>query len=419
MPHILVLGNGGREHALAWACAKSGQVSVATGNAGTADEAGVQNIALDIKDHAQIIDFCQKNAVDFVLVGPEAPLVAGIVDDLRAHNIKAWGPIAQCAQLEGSKSYAKAFMQKHNIPTASYAVFDDVQLALDYLSMQNMPIVIKADGLAAGKGVVVAQTLDDATNAVRDMLSDNKFGVAGARVVIEAFLQGEEASFICMVDGKNILPMATSQDHKRVFENDLGDNTGGMGAYSPAPIVTQAVHDKVMARIIRPVVQAMADNDTPYTGFLYAGLMIDKHGDPYVVEFNCRFGDPETQPIMMRLKTPLVDLIQAGLDGNLPSECEWDERPALGVVIASHGYPQNARTGDPIQIHTEQSENLKIFHAGTTYQDGVLVSSGGRVLCATAIADDVAQAQQIALGACDKIVLDGAHYRRDIGRRAL
>lgn len=420
--NILVLGTGGREHALAWACAKDDQVNtvfVAKGNAGTAQESKLQNIDLDMTNHQKVIEFCQNNAVAFVLVGPEAPLVAGIVDDLRHANIQVWGPTQYCAQLEGSKSFAKSFMKRHGIPTAFYEVFGDAKKAKDYVKEQGTPIVIKADGLAAGKGVVVAMTQSDAFAAIDDMLSDNKFGDAGSRVVIEQFLIGEEASFICMIDGDNILPMATSQDYKRIFEGDTGANTGGMGAYSPAPVVTQAVHDKVVSRVIRPVVDAMKANGTPYTGFLYAGLMIDDNGDPQVIEFNCRFGDPETQPIMMRLKSSLVELIQAGLAGNLPSEAKWSDQVALGIVLASRGYPESSSKGDVITGSGTTDSNIKVFHAGTKQVGDDVVTDGGRVLCITALADDIAQAQATALNTIKGISFDGMQYRRDIGWRAI
>ena len=425
--NILVIGTGGREHALAWQCAKDdrvNQVFVANGNAGTALEAKLQNVDLNVKDHAAVIDFCQTQHVAFVLVGPEAPLVAGMVDDLAKAGIKAWGPTAYCAQLEGSKAFAKDFMIAHNIPTAKYQTFSNTADAIAYVKQEGAPIVIKADGLAAGKGVIVAMSEAEAVDAINDMLSGNKFGDAGSRVVIEQFLQGEEASFICMIDGNNILPMATSQDHKRIGEGDTGLNTGGMGAYSPAPVVTQTVHDKVIERVIQPVVDAMNANGTPYTGFLYAGLMIDGNDDPYVIEFNCRFGDPETQPIMMRLKGSMVDLIQAGLDGKLPEQTEWDSRPALGVVLASKGYPETASTGDVIHglaaFDSQQQTTVKVFHAGTTVNaQGDIVTSGGRVLCVTALGDDILAAQTHALAACDHIDFEGMQYRRDIGYRAI
>lgn len=421
--NILVLGTGGREHALAWACAKDDKVNtifVATGNAGTANEPKLQNVALTVSDHSAVIDFCQKNDVAFVLVGPEAPLVAGVVDDLRAAGIKAWGPSKYCAQLEGSKAFAKEFMQKVGIPTAFYQVFTEVASAKGFVRQKGTPIVIKADGLAAGKGVVVAMNEAEAFGAIDDMLSGNKFGDAGSRVVIEEFLSGEEASFICMIDGDNILPMATSQDHKRIFEGDTGANTGGMGAYSPAPVVTDSVHAKVIERVIRPVVDAMKANGTPYTGFLYAGLMIDDKGDPYVIEFNCRFGDPETQPIMMRLESSLVELIQAGLNGKLPSAAKWSDKVALGVVLASRGYPESSSNGDVITgLDTQFGDDIKVFHAGTKADGENIVTAGGRVLCVTALSDDIKTAQESALNTIAAIDFAGKQFRRDIGWRAI
>lgn len=427
--NILVIGTGGREHALAWQCAKDSKVKtvfVANGNAGTALEQKLQNVDLNVKDHNAVIQFCQDNDIAFVLVGPEAPLVAGMVDDLANAGIKAWGPTAYCAQLEGSKAFAKDFMIKHNIPTAKYQTFSNADEAIDYVKKEGSPIVIKADGLAAGKGVIVAMSEDEAIEAINDMLSGNKFGDAGSRVVIEQFLQGEEASFICMIDGNHILPMATSQDHKRIGEGDTGLNTGGMGAYSPAPVVTQDVHDKVIKRVIQPVVDAMNDNGTPYTGFLYAGLMIDDKNDPHVIEFNCRFGDPETQPIMMRLKGSMVDLILAGLDGKLPSETEWDSRPALGVVLASKGYPTSSSNGEVIHgLPSFDSQfnhadgDVKVFHAGTKAEGEDIMTNGGRVLCVTALGEDILDAQTKALQTCSAISFDGMQYRRDIGWRAI
>lgn len=422
--NILVLGTGGREHALAWACAKDTKVNtvyVATGNAGTAIEPKLQNIDLDVTNHDAVIKFCQDNNVEFVLVGPEAPLVAGIVDDLRRAKIKAWGPTQYCAQLEGSKAFAKDFMKKVGIPTAFYEVFTEIEPAKEFVRTKGAPIVIKADGLAAGKGVIVAMSEEEAFNAIDDMLSGNKFGQAGSRVVIEEFLAGEEASFICMIDGDNILPMATSQDHKRIFEGDKGANTGGMGAYSPAPVVTADVHAKVIERVIRPVVDAMKANGTPYTGFLYAGLMINEAGDPYVIEFNCRFGDPETQPIMMRLQSSLVDLITAGLDGKLPASAEWDERVALGIVLASRGYPETSSKDDIITglLAIGSHDDLKVFHAGTKEANGQILTNGGRVLCVTALGATVAEAQARALAGCGSISFDGIQYRRDIGWHAI
>lgn len=422
--NILVLGTGGREHALAWACAKDTKVNtvyVATGNAGTAIEPKLQNIDLDVVNHDAVIKFCQDNNVEFVLVGPEAPLVEGIVDDLRRANIKAWGPTQYCAQLEGSKAFAKDFMKKVGIPTAFYEVFTEIEPAKEFVRTKGAPIVIKADGLAAGKGVIVAMSEEEAFNAIDDMLSGNKFGQAGSRVVIEEFLAGKEASFICMIDGDNILPMATSQDHKRIFEGDKGANTGGMGAYSPAPVVTADVHAKVIERVIRPVVDAMKANGTPYTGFLYAGLMINEVGDPYVIEFNCRFGDPETQPIMMRLQSSLVDLITAGLDGKLPASAEWDERVALGIVLASRGYPETSSKDDVITglLAIGSHDDLKVFHAGTKEANGQILTNGGRVLCVTALGATVAEAQARALAGCGSISFDGIQYRRDIGWHAI
>ena len=445
MMNILVIGSGGREHALAWQCAKDDNVQniyVAPGNAGTALEPKCQNVTLEdlanTNEHSAVIEFCQNNAIDMVIVGPEAPLVTGIVDACRAAGIKAWGPTAYCAQLEGSKTFAKEFMEQNNIPTAAYQGFTDAAAAKAYIDEQGAPIVIKADGLAAGKGVIVAETIEQAHEAIDDMLADNKFGDAGSRVVVEQFLQGEEASFICMVDGENILPMATSQDHKRAFEGDTGPNTGGMGAYSPAPVVTQDVHDKVMTQVIQPVVEAMKAAGHPYTGFLYAGLMIDDAGDPYVIEFNCRFGDPETQPILMRLQSSMVDLVAQGLEGKLPTEAKWDDRPALGIVVASKGYPETSSKGDVIaglpELDADNQNAVKVFHAGTAFSHAELdninpdvtthskkeiVTDGGRVLCVTALADTISGAQQAALAVTAAISFDGAHYRRDIGHHAI
>ena len=421
--NILVLGTGGREHALAWACAKDARVTtvyVAKGNAGTATEPKLKNIDLDVADHAAVIEFCGSHDIAFVVVGPEAPLVAGIVDDLKSAGIQAWGPTQYCAQLEGSKAFAKAFMQKHGIPTAFYDVFTEIEPAKAYVKQHGAPIVIKADGLAAGKGVIVAMDEAEAFAAIDDMLASNKFGDAGSRVVIEQFLSGEEASFICMIDGDNILPMATSQDHKRIFEGDTGANTGGMGAYSPAPVVTDSVHNKVIERVIRPVVDAMKDSGHPYTGFLYAGLMINEQNDPYVIEFNCRFGDPETQPIMMRLESSLVELIEAGLAGKLPATAKWSDKKALGIVLASRGYPETSSKGDIIKgLATCDSADVKVFHAGTKVADGHIVTDGGRVLCVTALADTIKQAQELALKGCEAVQFDGMQYRRDIGWRAI
>ncbi len=433
MVNILVIGSGGREHALAWQCAKDNKVQnvyVAPGNAGTAFEHKCQNVTLktatSATDHSPVIEFCKDNAIDMVIVGPEAPLVTGIVDACRDAGIPAWGPTAYCAQLEGSKTFAKEFMAANNIPTAAYQGFTDADLAKAYVDAQGAPIVIKADGLAAGKGVIVAETIEQAHAAIDDMLADNKFGDAGSRVVIEQFLQGEEASFICMVDGDNILPMATSQDHKRAFEGDSGPNTGGMGAYSPAPVVTQEIHDKVIAQVIHPVVDAMKAAGHPYTGFLYAGLMIDAAGNPFVIEFNCRFGDPETQPILMRLKSSMVDLVSQGLAGQLPAQAEWDERCALGIVVASKGYPESSSKGDAITglpaLTTDHTKSVKVFLAGAAIDPNdaqSVLTDGGRVLCVTALGDSILDAQQKALAVTAAISFDGAHYRRDIGHHAI
>lgn len=421
--NVLILGSGGREHALAWKAAqdaKVAQVFVAPGNAGTATEAKCTNVALDILNNPAIIEFAQGNAVDLIIVGPEAPLVNGVVDACRAAGLKIWGPTQYAAQLEGSKAFAKHFLKRHNIPTAFYDVFTDVAAAKAYVTQHGAPIVIKADGLAAGKGVIVAMSNDEAFEAIDDMLAGNKFGDAGSRVVIEQFLAGEEASFICMIDGNNILPMATSQDHKRIFEQDQGPNTGGMGAYSPAPVVTPDVFERVMTQVMRPTVDGMAADGHPYTGFLYAGLMIDDAGQPRVIEFNCRFGDPETQPIMMRLQSSLVDLVEAGIAGQLPAEAAWDERKALGIVLAAEGYPGDITKGDVIAGLGQSPEDTKIFHAGTALSaDGHILTNGGRVLCVTALGDTVLEAQVAALEVCGQVTFNGMQYRSDIGYRAI
>ncbi|MDO4224195.1 MAG: phosphoribosylamine--glycine ligase [Acinetobacter sp.] len=421
--NILVLGSGGREHALSWKIAQDDKVStvfVAPGNAGTATEAKCQNVALNILDNVAIVQFAQQNDVAFIVVGPEAPLVNGVVDACRAAGIKIWGPTQYAAQLEGSKAFAKDFLKKHGIPTAFYDVFTEVAPAKAFVEQHGAPIVIKADGLAAGKGVIVAMTQQEAFDAIDDMLAGNKFGDAGSRVVIEQFLAGEEASFICMIDGDNILPMATSQDHKRIFEGDQGPNTGGMGAYSPAPVVTSEVFERVMTQIMRPTVEGMKKDGHVYTGFLYAGLMIDEHGQPRVIEFNCRFGDPETQPIMVRLQSSLVDLVQAGLDGNLPAEAQWDERKSIGIVLATAGYPETSGKGDVISGLDTATANSKIFHAGTARNEqGDIVTAGGRVLCVTALGNSVAEAQAEALKVCQTVTFDGVQYRKDIGYRAI
>ena len=422
--NVLIIGSGGREHALAWKAAQSPQVEkvfVAPGNAGTLLDNKLANVSLDMLDFSRLADFAEANDVGLTIVGPEVPLVAGIVDFFKERKLPCFGPTKGAAQLEGSKAFTKDFLARHKIPTAEYQNFTEVEPALAYLRAKGAPIVVKADGLAAGKGVIVAETLAQAEDAVRDMLSGNAFGDAGCRVVIEEFLAGEEASFIVMVDGKNILPMATSQDHKRVGDGDTGPNTGGMGAYSPAPVVTQAVHDRVMQEIIRPTVDGMAAEGNDYTGFLYAGLMIDASGAPKVIEYNCRFGDPETQPIMLRLQSDLVELCLAALKGDLDKvTAEWDERASIGVVLAAGGYPGNYNKGDVISgLPTEEVNGEKVFHAGTTNKDGMVVTSGGRVLCATALGKTVSEAQQRAYELAAKIQWDGAFYRKDIGYRAI
>lgn len=421
--NILVLGSGGREHALSWKIAQDTKVStvfVAPGNAGTANEDKCQNVQLDILDNVAIVEFAKNNQIDLIIVGPEAPLVNGVVDAARLAGLKIWGPTQYAAQLEGSKAFAKDFLKKHNIPTAFYEVFTEVAPAKAYVEQHGAPIVIKADGLAAGKGVIVAMTNDEAFEAIDDMLAGNKFGDAGSRVVIEQFLEGEEASFICMIDGNNILPMATSQDHKRIFEGDQGPNTGGMGAYSPAPVVTDEVFQRAMDQVMRPTVDGMKKDGHDYTGFLYAGLMIDAEGQPRVIEFNCRFGDPETQPIMMRLQSSLVDLVEAGIAGNLPSEAQWDERKSIGVVLAAEGYPESVRKGDVISGLGQSPEDTKIFHAGTALtEDGHVITSGGRVLCVTALGESVLEAQINALEVCGQVTFTGMQYRSDIGYRAI
>ena len=421
--NILVLGSGGREHALAWKIAQDDKVAkvfVAPGNAGSATENKCENVNIDILDNAAIIAFAKENDVALIVVGPEAPLVNGVVDACRAADVKVWGPTQFAAQLEGSKAFAKHFLKRHNIPTAFYDVFTEVDAAKAYVEQNGAPIVIKADGLAAGKGVIVAMTNQEAFDAIDDMLAGNKFGDAGSRVVIEEFLDGEEASFICMIDGNNILPMATSQDHKRIFEGDQGPNTGGMGAYSPAPVVTADVFEKAMNEVMRPTVEGMKKDGHIYTGFLYAGLMIDAQGQPKVIEFNCRFGDPETQPIMMRLKSSLVDLVEAGIAGNLPTEAQWDERKTVGIVLASKGYPETSSKDDVIYGLDTEMTDAKVFHAGTAVNaNGEIVTAGGRVLCVTALGNTIGEAQAKALELCEKVTFDGVQYRKDIGYRAI
>ncbi len=421
---VLVIGNGGREHALAWKAAQSelvDEVIVAPGNPGTAAEAKIRNENISVSDISGLADFAEKNAIVLTIVGPEAPLVAGIVDEFTKRGLPIFGPTAAAAQLEGSKSFTKDFLARHQIPTAQYATFTQVEPALAYIDKLGAPIVVKADGLAAGKGVIVAMSIAEAHNAVKDMLSGNAFGAAGSRVVIEEFLEGEEASFIVMVDGEHVLPMATSQDHKRVGDRDTGLNTGGMGAYSPAPVVTDEVYQRVMDRIIYPTVQGMKAEGNPYTGFLYAGLMIDKEGNPQVIEFNCRFGDPETQPIMMRMKSDLVDLCLAAVKGQLDTkDCQYDDRKAVGVVLAAHGYPQSPRKGDEITISVEGlGDDQKLFHAGTAIKDGKLVTSGGRVMCATALGNTVKEAQFKAYQLAQQVSWQGMFCRKDIAYRAI
>jgi len=418
---VMIIGGGGREHALAWKVTQNKSVSrvyVAPGNAGTALNPDMVNVA--ITSVPELVEFAKTEQIGLTIVGPEATLSQGVVDAFRANGLKIFGPTKAAAQLESSKDYAKAFMMRHKIPTAAYATFTDAKEAHDYVNAQGAPIVIKADGLAAGKGVVVAMTLDEAHEAIDSMLSDNKLGSAGARVVIEEFLTGEEASFIVMVDGKNILALATSQDHKRLLDGDQGPNTGGMGAYSPAPVVTPTIHAKVMREIIKPTVEGMAADGIPYTGFLYAGLMISPNGDVKTLEFNCRMGDPETQPIMLRLKSDLVKLAEHAVNGTLDQiEAEWDRRTALGVVMASANYPDTPRTGDVITGLPKGSDDMQVFHAGTAMKNDQVVTSGGRVLCVTALGETVKYAQAQAYQALAEIKFDGAQYRQDIGYRAV
>ncbi|KQH88998.1 phosphoribosylamine--glycine ligase [Vibrio fluvialis] len=421
---VLIIGSGGREHALGWKVAQNPAVEtvfIAPGNAGTALEAKLQNVNITVEDVAGLVAFAQNNAIELTIVGPEAPLVIGVVDAFRAAGLPIFGPTQAAAQLEGSKAFTKDFLARHNIPTAAYANFTEIEPALAYVREQGAPIVVKADGLAAGKGVIVAMTLEEAEDAIKDMLAGNAFGDAGSRVVVEEFLDGEEASFIVMVDGENVLPMATSQDHKRVGDQDTGPNTGGMGAYSPAPVVTQAIHDRVMKEVIYPTVRGMAAEGNPYTGFLYAGLMIDSTGAPKVIEYNCRFGDPETQPIMMRMQSDLVELCLAAIDGKLDQvESKWDPRASIGIVLAAGGYPGDYAKGDVISgLPTTEVEGQKVFHAGTTDKDGHVVTNGGRVLCATALGNTVSEAQQRAYELAKQISWNGMFHRNDIGYRAI
>jgi phosphoribosylamine--glycine ligase len=421
---ILIVGGGGREHALAWKTVQSPlatKVYVAPGNAGTALEPLLENVPIAADDVQGLLDFARREAVELTIVGPEAPLVLGIVDVFREDGLKCFGPTKAAAQLEGSKAFCKDFMARHRIPTANYRTFTEVEPAIAYIREEGAPIVVKADGLAAGKGVVVAQSEDEAIGAVRDMLAGNAFGIAGHRVVIEEFLRGEEASFIVMADGMHALAMASSQDHKARDDGDTGPNTGGMGAYSPAPVVTPAVHARAMDEVILPTLRGMATDGMPYTGFLYAGLMVAPDGSLKVLEFNCRFGDPETQPIMLRLQSDLPSLCLAALEGRLhEAEAKWDPRPALGVVMAAGGYPFDYVKGEVISGLPEgETENAKVFHAGTALADGQAVTAGGRVLCVTALGDTIAEAQQGAYALAERIHWDQAFFRRDIGHRAI
>ena len=418
---VMVVGSGGREHALAWKLARSPKVQVvyvAPGNGGTALDKRLQN--LPITDPEVLAAFAEREGIHFTVVGPEAPLAAGIVDLFRSKGLRIFGPTQAAAQLESSKDFAKAFMHRHGIPTAKYQTFSDAAQAHAYIDQEGAPIVIKADGLAAGKGVVVAMTAEEAHSAIDMMLADNRLGDAGARVVIEEFLAGEEASFIVVCDGKNVVALATSQDHKRLLDGDAGPNTGGMGAYSPAPVVTPTLHARALREIIMPTIRGMEKDGIPYTGFLYAGLMIDADGNPKTLEFNCRMGDPETQPIMARMKTDLYDVLDRAIDGKLDGmELEWDRRTALGVVMAAHNYPDTPRKGDVITGIPKETEDSVTFHAGTTLKDGVLTTNGGRVLCVVGLADTVKAAQRAAYNAIEQIKFDGAQYRTDIGHRAI
>ncbi|MGJ8694237.1 MAG: phosphoribosylamine--glycine ligase [Thalassotalea sp.] len=422
---VLVIGNGGREHALAWKAAQSNQVEkvfVAPGNAGTALEESLENVNISVSDNAALVAFAKENNIDLTIVGPEQPLVDGVVDTFQAEGLTIFGPSAKAAQLEGSKAFTKDFLARHNIPTGYYENFTEIEPALSYVRKQGAPIVVKADGLAAGKGVIVAMTLVEAEDAIKDMLAGNAFGDAGHRVVIEEFLEGEEASFIVMVDGKNVLPFATSQDHKRAYNEDKGPNTGGMGAYSPAPVVTPEIHDRIMNEVIMPTVEGMAKEGAPYTGFLYAGLMIDpKDNTPKVIEYNCRFGDPETQPIMMRLQSDLVELCISACKGNLDTaEIEFDQRAAVGVVLAAGGYPNAYNKGDVISgLETNTALDAKTFHAGTSLVDGNVVTNGGRVLCATALGNTVTEAQAKAYTLLNQIQWQDVQFRTDIAYRAI
>jgi phosphoribosylamine--glycine ligase len=419
---VLVIGSGGREHAIAWQCAQFDEVEhvfVAPGNAGTALESKISNIGVESENISGLISFAKEEMIDITIVGPEAPLVLGIVDQFKDEGLAIFGPSKLAAQLEGSKAFCKDFLERNNIPTAFYKVFTEAKSAIEYVKEQGMPIVIKADGLAAGKGVIIATSLEVATNAINDMLEGNRFGEAGSRVVIEEFLVGEEASFIVMVDGKNILPMATSQDHKARDNGDMGPNTGGMGAYSPAPVVSDLVYENAMEKVIRPTVDAMKNEGMPYTGFLYAGLMIGQNGDVKVLEYNCRFGDPETQPIMMRLQSNLANLCLLGARGSLADvTAQWDSRSSLGVVMAAKGYPNSYQKGDLISL-PGSSSSAKVFHAGTKLDNEKILSNGGRVLCATSLGKDLKDAQNRAYSLVNEIEWDGSYFRTDIGFKGL
>jgi phosphoribosylamine--glycine ligase len=421
---VLIIGGGGREHALAWKAAQSPQVDkvyVAPGNAGTATEDNLENIAIDAEDIDALLAFALEQSIDLTIVGPEAPLVAGVVDRFQAGGLRIFGPSAAAAELEGSKAFSKDFLARHHIPTAAYGNFADLDQAVAYIRQQGAPIVVKADGLAAGKGVILAQTEQQAIDACQDMLAGNAFGEAGHRVVVEEFLTGEEASFIVMVDGEHVLPLASSQDHKARDEGDSGPNTGGMGAYSPAPVVTDELHRRIMDEVIRPTVRGMAADGKPYSGFLYAGIMIAPDGSPRVLEYNVRFGDPETQPILLRLKSDLVDLCEAALDRRLHQvQADWDPRASLGVVLAAGGYPGSYEKGHVISgLDAIQGDDIRVFHAGTRMQGGDIVTSGGRVLCVCALGEDVAAAQRRAYAAVEQISWKDMYYRRDIGHRAI
>ncbi|MEC8126617.1 MAG: phosphoribosylamine--glycine ligase [Pseudomonadota bacterium] len=419
---VLVIGGGGREHALAWKLAQSPRVTnvfVAPGNAGTALEDSITNVDLSVSDLDGLVTFAESQNIDYTVVGPEAPLVAGIVDRFEAKGLCCFGPRADCAQLEGSKAFTKEFLKRHNIPTAAYGTFTDVDQAITYLNEVGAPIVVKADGLAAGKGVILAETMVEAKTAVRDMLEGNQFGDAGSRIVIEEFLTGEEASFIVMVDGVDVLPLASSQDHKAAHDGDIGPNTGGMGAYSPAPVVDQTCHDRIMAEVIQPTIYGLAADGLRYRGFLYAGIMVTVDGTPKVLEYNCRFGDPETQPILLRLKSDLLDLVEAACHGGLAKQfAVWDSRAALGVVMAAPGYPGDYPKGSAIRLGQDMADT-KVFHAGTAMNHDQPVTSGGRVLCVTALGPGVAEAQVKAYERLKTVQFEGAEYRTDIGYRAV